>query len=515
MVHFAAQDGIFALNIGTDIAVFLVPADADVIERHLVHVDLLKAIEADLGAAGIEMTVLVDQPLQELDGVLPDAFQVLFCGIEGLLLQFDLLAVFIDFKGGDPADGDFHQTGDFGIRNDPGSHLVEPFFRIFINGDDVGTVLNIVVKRLHDGLPLGAEFFQPLPDLGKHGFAGFTFFDPLVDPFFNEDLRESAGKDLFQTFSRLDLQFPGQVLDQFFRVALQDLRDRHAAGTVVHNDHGGTGNGELAIGISIQGVQRFCGIVAADGIQLNIDLCRRKVLGRGDLDLVLLDGIVNGNQQPFGIDGGGDLPDHDVASFDLQFCPDSQFSLAVLVLGNVHDPALKEVGIQGERFALEIGDLRLQHFHKVVGHDLGGGPDGDPVRPHDEEGGDLGGEHDRFHISAVIRINDLRDVPVEQDILRQRGQAAFDITGSSRSHTGDDAAVVALFVNKHFLVRQIDESAIDGSIAVGVKLHGIADHTCDLVEGAVIRQVHCPEDTALSRLQTVVDIRDRPVLDDV
>ncbi|NDD40199.1 MAG: hypothetical protein EB082_17620, partial [Verrucomicrobia bacterium] len=65
------------------------------------------------------------------------------------------------------------------------------------------------------------------------------------------------------------------------------------------------------------------------------------------------------------------------------------------------------------------------------------------------------------------------------------------------------------------LVRQHHERVADGSIAVRVILHAIADDVGNLHEPPVIGAVQRPEDAALHGLQTVFEIGDGAVADDV
>lgn len=79
----------------------------------------------------------------------------------------------------------------------------------------------------------------------------------------------------------------------------------------------------------------------------------------------------------------------------------------------------------------------------------------------------------------------------------------------------DDAAVVSLLVDVELLVGQHDERVADGCIAVGMELHGVADDVGNLVERSVVGPVHGPENASLNGLETVVNIRNGALLDDI
>ena len=125
------------------------------------------------------------------------------------LCQFSL--VFLNVKAGDTAHRECKE-----------------FFHIFIG--------HISSEHIPEGS-------NALVDLGKCKFVGLTFFDPLVDTVFKEDLCQSLGVEEFSLPFKGDLQLPFQVVEQFFGVPFQDFTDRHDARTSLPDHCQIDGNG--------------------------------------------------------------------------------------------------------------------------------------------------------------------------------------------------------------------------------------------------------------------------------
>ena len=81
--------------------------------------------------------------------------------------------------------------------------------------------------------------------------------------------------------------------------------------------------------------------------------------------------------------------------------------------------------------------------------------------------------------------------------------------------TGEYVAPVSLAVDEQFLLSQFDESLVYRGIAVGVKLHGLAYDAGHLVVAAVFHALHDMEYASLDRLQSVFDMGNGALQDNV
>ena len=238
-------------------------------------------------------------------------------------------------------------------------------------------------------------------------------------------------------------------------------------------------------------------------------------MDRCNFDFALVDGAVDGFQQFLRVGERGNFADDEVASLDVDARAERDFAVAVLVFGGVHDAALEKVGEELERFIAQNGNLGVEQFVEVVRHDVGARSRSETRRAHEQERRNFDGKADRLFVAGVVGIDEFGDVVVEQHVAPELGEPRFNVTGRRGAVAGDDAAEVSLFLDEEFLVRKIDERIADGGVAVGMELHGSADDVCDFVEGAVVDAVHFPENTSLHGLESVVDVRNCTVLDDV
>ena len=147
--------------------------------------------------------------------------------------------------------------------------------------------------------------------------------------------------------------------------------------------------------------------------------------------------------------------------------------------------------------------------------------DRDAVCAHHQEQRNLRGEIDRFFLSSVV-VGDIGGgLPVEDFLLRELGQAALDITNRGVRHAGQERAEVSLSVDEVSLalapqlVCEDYDCIADGSVAVRVVLHRLADDVGDLGVSAVVLLVEGVHDAALDRLKAVLDRRNRARADDV
>ena len=138
-----------------------------------------------------------------------------------------------------------------------------------------------------------------------------------------------------------------------------------------------------------------------------------------------------------------------------------------------------------------------------------------PSAPSSSSSGILAGRAHRFLHAAVIGVDELGQVLVEQGFACQWRQSALDVAGRRGLIAGEDVAEVSLAVDQISLVGQVDQGVEDRLVAVGMEFHGLADHVGHLVETAVIHVVQGLQEPSLHRLEAVVDIGNGPFADDV
>ena len=162
----------------------------------------------------------------------------------------------------------------------------------------------------------------------------------------------------------------------------------------------------------------------------------------------------------------------------------------------------------------------------------------DTVAAQHQQTWQFGGQDHRFDLSAVIVGNECGDVIVEHRFVSEFGQTAFGVTSGGGGAAGEDIAEVSLLHDEvgdvqefsFFLsglavaVTVFDHAALvgkdyqrisNGSVAVGVIVHGVAHDIGDLLGASVVDLVERPENTALNRFESVIHIGNGAGTDDV
>ncbi len=147
--------------------------------------------------------------------------------------------------------------------------------------------------------------------------------------------------------------------------------------------------------------------------------------------------------------------------------------------------------------------------------DARGESDGDALRAEHEEEGELGREDDGLLLAAVVGRNEFGEIVVEELRGGQVGQAALDIARGGGGVAGVDVAEIALAFDEIAAVDQHDQRIADGGVAVRMELHGVAHDVGDLDEAAVVVLVQRIENAALDGLESVLDLGDGAVADDI
>ena len=94
---------------------------------------------------------------------------------------------------------------------------------------------------------------------------------------------------------------------------------------------------------------------------------------------------------------------------------------------------------------------------------------------------------------------------VEDNLFGELGQARFDVTRCSGIITCEDVAEVTLRIHQQVFLGELHEGITDRGIAVRVVFHRVTHDVGHLVEASVVQFVHRMQDTALHRLQAILD----------
>ncbi len=79
-------------------------------------------------------------------------------------------------------------------------------------------------------------------------------------------------------------------------------------------------------------------------------------------------------------------------------------------------------------------------------------------------------------------------------------QACFNVPGSSRAVAGVNISPVSLGIDQKFFLSKLYQCITNGSITVGVVLHGVTYDVCHLVVTSVVHAVHSMKYPALHGL---------------
>ena len=480
-VELVAGNDVVALDRGADVAVLAVPADLDVVERRLAAVDLLEVF--DLGAARELLAVLRDQPLQIPDRIPLEVAEVALdlLHLRQHLGQFAL--VLLDVEPADPA----HRQG-------------KQFVDILV-GD---------VAPQHV-----AEGGQPGVHLGVLLLLALALLDLLVDAVLEEDLRQRLSVEERLLTLQIDLQLPLQMLQQFRGIAPEHLRHAHLHRAALADHRHVHRNRNRAVGVHVQPLHRLLRIVSAGRHHLDLHLVGGVVVDARNLDLVLLGRLLDRRHQRLGGGGGRNFADDEVAADDFDLRPQRNLAVAVVVFAHIHQPALLEIRVELEGFAPQLRDLRLEQFVEVVRHDLRRHADRDAVAAEHQERRHLRRKHHRLDPPPVVGVDEFGDVVVEQYLMPERRKTALDVPPRRRRTAGQDVAEIPLPGDVILLVGKHHQRIFDRRVAVRMKVHRVADDVRHLVGAPVVHLIERPEHPALHRFETVVDIRNGAVLDDV
>ena len=150
-----------------------------------------------------------------------------------------------------------------------------------------------------------------------------------------------------------------------------------------------------------------------------------------------------------------------------------------------------------------------------MGKNLGGHSDGDPLGALGEQERETDRKLGRLLVASVIGCHPVGDLRVEDDLLREFAQPRLDVTRSGVAVAGEDVAPVSLAVYQKTFLTELDKGSKDGLVAVRVVLHSLTDYVGHLGVASVIHPEHCVKHAPLNRLQSVNDVRDSSLQNDI
>ena len=285
---------------------------------------------------------------------------------------------------------------------------------------------------------------------------------------------------------------------------------------IVLDDNDPAGNGNFAVCECIQRINQLLSIHARMAADFNLHILGCKIVNRFHLQLALLHRVLDGRDERLGRGCGRNLFDDDggfVLGLDLG--PDFYRAFAVLIIASVHQTASGEIWQTLERLFVEDCDLSFKQFGEVMGQNARCQTDCDPFRPEHERERQFAWQSDRLFVAPIVARNEIGNGIVENFRAGEFRQPALDVTRSRRRISGEDIAEISLTLDEVTLVRQHHERVAYGRIAVRMILHCVTDDIGDFDEAPVILLMQRPENAPLHRLQTVGEIRNRAVADDV
>ena len=323
---------------------------------------------------------------------------------------------------------------------------------------------------------------------------------------------------LLLELAELDLQLLSQELLCPVNAAPQDFTDAKECRLVILNHAGRRRNRHLTVGEDIELLNDLFGIGALRQLDQDLDLVRSIVIDMPDpgpaLCVCCEDGLdQRGRCRAVGNLGHGEK----VLAALLDARPDLNPAAAhaIVVFRKIGDAAGGKVRDDPERLSLEMIDCRTAEVVEVVREDLRREPDRDTLGTLGQHERKLDRQGDRFLRAAVVAELPDRCLGIEHHLARKGREARLDVAGCRSAVAGQEIPEVALRLDEQAPLGHADEGSLDRRVAVRMEAHGRPDDVGHLVKPAVVHFPQRVEDPALHRLQTVVDMRDGAVEDDV
>ena len=190
-------------------------------------------------------------------------------------------------------------------------------------------------------------------------------------------------------------------------------------------------------------------------------------------------------------------------------------TLAVVVFRHVDAAACGEVGIKGEGLAMQVMDGGVAQLAEVMGQDFRRQTYGDALGTLRQKQWKLHGQGDGFLVATIVGELPFSGLRIEHHVEGEFRQSCLDVTGGGGGRSRKDIAPVALCVDEQVLLSHLYQGIADGSVAVGVELHGVAYDVGHFVVTPVVHSLHRMENAALDGLQTVLDVGHGSLKDDI
>ena len=322
----------------------------------------------------------------------------------------------------------------------------------------------------------------------------------------------------FLKLAKPDFKFLSDQLARLFGAVAQNFGDAEEAGFVVLNDTGIRRDADFAIGKGVERLQGLVGVDPGGQEDADLDMLGGAVLDFGDAHFALVDRFEHRIDEARGCRAEGDLADDEFFGFPLFDAGahlDAASAESVIVVGDICDAALREIGKEFEGLLLQHRNAGVDELVKIVRQDFAGETDGDALGSVGEDKGELCRQGHGFLVAAVVAGRPGRGLGIEKDLVGEFGEARLDVSRCGGGVTGENITPVPLSLDDEFLLPHVDERVTDGLVAVGVILHRVADDVGHFVETTVVFFLQRMEDAPLHGLQSIIDVRDGTFKDDV
>ena len=241
----------------------------------------------------------------------------------------------------------------------------------------------------------------------------------------------------------------------------------------------------------------------------DFDLGSGVVLDFLRLDFTLFDGFQNRldeRTRRFRIGNFADDKRFLVAFLDFRTNFQRTTALTIIVARNIDASARREVGEELEILAAQVTHRRVAEFVEIVGQNLRGKSHCDALGTLRQQQRKLHWQRNRFFVAAVVTELPLGSFRVEHHVEREFRQPRLDVSTSRRVIARQDVSPVSLRIDQQVFLPQLHERVLDGSVAVGVELHRVADDVRHFVVAPVVHPLHRVHNAALHGFETILDV---------
>ena len=181
--------------------------------------------------------------------------------------------------------------------------------------------------------------------------------------------------------------------------------------------------------------------------------------------------------------------------------------LSVIIFTDINSTACREVGIKLKIFSPQVFDSCITDFIQVMRQQFAAQSDSNTLGSLGKKQRKLHGKRDRFLVSSVITQLPIRGLWIENYVKSKLRKARLYIAWRRSSVSGKDVSPVSLAVNEQVFLSHLHQSISYRSITMGMKLHGMPHNISHFVVTSVVHTLHGVKNTALNRLQSVLNMR--------